>query len=88
LRDIDVERALTSVLLVLGSAVTTFAVVWLGLTLTRRARRGVPGVASFGWALLFLTSGRMPPPPPESQIEAELNTEKDRLIGRKKGQGG
>jgi hypothetical protein len=28
--------------------------------------------------LLFLTSGRMPPPPPEAQIEAELNGEKDR----------
>ena len=27
---------------------------------------------------LFLASGRMPPPPPETQIEAEANTEKDR----------
>jgi hypothetical protein len=68
--------------IILGSAVATFVIVFLAFALMRRARRGVPGVASFGWALLFLTSGRMPPPPPASQIEAELNTEKDRLVGR------
>jgi hypothetical protein len=72
------------VLIVAGTAVGTFCLVWVGMTLMRRARRGAPGVSSVGWALLFLTSGRMPPPPPESQIEAELNTEKDRLVGRKK----
>ncbi len=37
------------------------------------------GSSHFGWALLFLASGRMPPPPPETQIEAEANTQKDRL---------
>ena len=42
------------------------------------AKRPVPGAGAVGWALLFLTSGRMPPPPPESQIEAEFNGEKDR----------
>ena len=30
------------------------------------------GLSSLGWALLFLSSGRMPPPPPESQIEQDL----------------
>ena len=41
-------------------------------------KRGSRGSSHFGWALLFLASGRMPPPPPETQIEAEANTEKDR----------
>ncbi len=43
-----------------------------------RKKRGLGGGSHFGWALLFLASGRMPPPPPETQIEAEINTEKDR----------
>jgi hypothetical protein len=42
-----------------------------------RERRSHSG-SHLGWALLFLTSGRMPPPPLETQIEAEANTEKDR----------
>jgi hypothetical protein len=45
---------------------------------SRVARRRSPGTSNLGWALLFLTSGRMPPPPPAAQIEAELNGEKDR----------
>jgi hypothetical protein len=44
----------------------------------RATRRRSAGASNFGWALLFLASGRVPPPPPESQIEAELNGEKDR----------
>jgi hypothetical protein len=48
----------------------------------RSARRGIPGASGVGWALLFLTSGRMPPPPPASQIEQELHTRKDRLASR------
>lgn len=45
----------------------------------RRARRqNSAGGRHLGWALLFLASGRMPPPPLETQIEAEANTEKDR----------
>ena len=43
-----------------------------------KKKRGSRGGSHFGWALLFLASGRMPPPPPETQIEAEANTEKDR----------
>ncbi len=44
----------------------------------RVAKRRSPGASNLGWALLFLTSGRIPPPPPAAQIEAELNGEKDR----------
>jgi len=72
--------------IILAAVVATFVVVLLAFLLMRRARRGVPGAQSFGWALLFLTSGRMPSLQPASQIEAELNTEKDRLVGRGKDQ--
>ncbi len=44
----------------------------------RVAKGRSEGARHFGWALLFLTSGRVPPPPPETQIETELNGEKDR----------
>jgi hypothetical protein len=66
--------------LILGAVFV--AVVLLALYImggSRRAsRRRSPGASNLGWALLFLTSGRMPPPPPEAQIEAGLNGEKDR----------
>jgi len=48
----------------------------------RSGERRTSGIANAGWALLFLTSGRMPPPPPASQIEVELDGEKDRLGSR------
>ena len=44
----------------------------------RVGKRRSAGASNLGWALLFLTSGRIPPPPPEAQIEAELNGAKDR----------
>jgi hypothetical protein len=53
-------------------------VIRFAISAMRAAKRPVPGAGAVGWALIFLTSGRMPPPPPESQIEAELNGEKDR----------
>jgi hypothetical protein len=49
---------------------------------SRSNKRRPASIANLGWALMFLTSGRMPPPPPASQIEAELNGEKDRLGSR------
>ena len=50
------------------------------------ARRGSPRLGAVGWALLFLTSGRMPPPPPASQIEEDLAGKKDREASRDSGQ--
>ncbi|HET9864832.1 MAG TPA: hypothetical protein VFP37_15420 [Steroidobacteraceae bacterium] len=35
----------------------------------RSAKRKPSGAGAVGWAMLFLTFGRMPPPPPASQIE-------------------
>jgi hypothetical protein len=60
-----------------------FAGICLLLVVRARSRAGGPrrkpsGAGAFGWALLFLTSGRMPPPPPETQIEEETRGEKDR----------
>jgi hypothetical protein len=63
-------------------AIFAVAGLLLALGARSRARRGTQrrpsGIGAFGWALLFLTSGRMPPPPPESQIEEEMRGEKDR----------
>jgi hypothetical protein len=62
---------------ILFLAVVVLAIYIMG-SARRAKKRGSTGASHFGWALLFLTSGRMPPPPPETQIEAEANTEKDR----------
>jgi hypothetical protein len=52
---------------------------------THGRKKNSKGVSTIGWALLFLTSGRMPPPPPESQIEQDLNARDNRnqSAGRK-----
>lgn len=71
------------VLIILSVVVTVGLLVWLGARALRGARRGVLGARGVGWALLFLSSGRMPPPPPASQIEQEMQTRKDRLASRK-----
>lgn len=57
--------------------VMSLAIYVMGSARRARQRRSHGG-SHFGWALLFLTSGRIPPPPLETQIEAEVNTEKDR----------
>ncbi len=76
------DTALRKILLVLTAVLVAWAVLWLGLRAMRRARTGSKGLSSAGWALLFLFSGRMPPPPPETQIELERQTEKDREASR------
>ena len=65
------------VLGILFVMVVALAVYVMG-SARRVVKRRSAGASNLGWALLFLTSGRMPPPPPEAQIEAELNGEKDR----------
>lgn len=46
-----------------------------------RHKKHSKGASAFGWALLFLTSGRMPPPPPQSQIEQDLQARNNRSQG-------
>jgi hypothetical protein len=48
----------------------------------RFAKHSPAGVGAIGWALLFFTSGRMPPPPPASQIEVDMAGKKDREASR------
>jgi hypothetical protein len=75
----DVLRGVITVL-VLGLSLVLLSLL---IRAARRAARKPKSRASdAGWAFIFLTSGRMPPPPPASQIEAELNGEKDRLGSR------
>jgi hypothetical protein len=64
--------------IILGLLFVTVVLLAIYVKHGRAARRSGSGGSHLGWALLFLTSGRMPPPPPEAQIEAELNGEKDR----------
>lgn len=63
----------------LAGTVLIALVVRFAMKAMRAAKRRIPGAGEVGLALVFLFSGRMPPPAPESQIEVELNGEKDRL---------
>ena len=65
--------------------IATAAVLVIGFMAVRligRAKRKPGGGSTVGWALLFLGFGQMPPPPPASQIELEMNSKKDRLVSR------
>ena len=70
------------VLIVLGVTAALALLAWGGARAMRAAKRSSPGVSAAGWALLFLSSGRMPPPPPASQIELDINSKKDRESSR------
>jgi hypothetical protein len=56
-----------AVLLVLVIAGASRAVRW--------ARKGSPAATAVGWALLFLSAGINPQPPPQEQVE-EANRQK------------
>jgi hypothetical protein len=75
------EQVFVGLVVVLICA-AVMAFLWLMAKVSRSQKWRSSGIANAGWVLLFLTSGRMPPPPPASQIEAELNGEKDRLGSR------
>lgn len=72
-------------LIVSIATVLVFLTIWLGGRALHSARRGPTSVGAVGWALLFLTSGRMPPPPPASQIELDMAGKKDRDASRNLG---
>jgi hypothetical protein len=70
-------------LTIVGLIIAAVAVLlWLMARASRSKARRPPWVGATGWAMLFLTSGRMPPPPPASQIEVDLSGEKDRNSSR------
>lgn len=58
--------------------VLVLLLIGAGRAALRSVKRRPAGVGTIGWALLFLTSGRMPPPPPASQIEVDMAGKKDR----------
>jgi len=60
-------------------------VVMLPIWLVRRKSSGKrsKGASALGWAVLFLGSGRMPPPPPQSQIEEKMRSNKNREVSNK-----
>ena len=65
------------------SFVALVIAVWFGRRgSTRNGKK--PSVGGFAWALLFLTGGRMPQPPPQSQIEQEAGERKNREFDRNK----
>lgn len=62
-------------------AIGLVVIVGLLLAVYKRQRpqgKRSKGMSGIGWMLLFLTSGRMPPPPPESQIEQDLDARNNR----------
>jgi hypothetical protein len=59
----------TQGLVAFAVTVGIFLLVWLGARAIGYARKGFPGAAVIGWALLFLGFGIPPPPPPQQQIE-------------------
>jgi len=68
-----------------GIAIAALAIVVLGALWrwkTRRTKRSSGAGGAFGWALLFLSSGRIPPPPPQSQIEQDAREKKNRESSR------
>ena len=76
----------TFVLIVLAATAAVFLVIWGAARALRSAKRSRPSVSAAGWALLFLSSGRMPPPPPASQIELDISSKKDRESSRDVGE--
>ncbi len=71
-----------SLLDVLSACAVVLILAISAVRLVGKAKRSPTGAGAVGWALLFLGFGRMPPPPPASQIELQMNTEKDRLASR------
>jgi len=59
----------TRALIAAAATLSLCAAAFLGGRAVRYARKGVPGAAVIGWALLFLGFGIPPPPAPQQQLE-------------------
>ena len=70
------SRELHSALVALAVSCAVILLVYGAFRAVRLAKKRSSGVGAVGWAMLFLTSGRMPPPPPASQIEEATHGEK------------
>lgn len=67
---------------VLGTVAMALLAIFLAVRMVGAAKKKPTGAGAVGWALLFLGFGRMPPPPPASQVELEVDSKKDRLASR------
>ena len=72
------DETLLRLLVALGCIACLALTVGLLALLLRAARKPLPGAYATGVALTYLLSFREPPPPPETQIQVELDGEKDR----------
>ncbi len=76
------RTVLIFILGVVAAAAVILVLLRAAVGMVRGVKQMPPGAAAFGWALLFLTSFRMPPPPPASQIETDVAGKKDREASR------
>lgn len=61
---------ITSYLLAtVGIALVIWLLILLGTRAVGWARKGSPAAAFIGWALLLLSAGMNPQPPPQEQVE-------------------
>ena len=66
-------------LVIITFIVTTLAwiIIYLAIRSVRSAKRSPPWAGAIGWALMFLSVGRIPLPPPTTQIEENIAGKKD-----------
>lgn len=59
----------------IGIAIVVWLIILGGMRAVGWARKGSPAAAFIGWALLLLSAGMNPQPPPQEQVE-EANRQK------------
>jgi hypothetical protein len=69
------SREWHAALVALAVSCAVVSLIYAAFRAVRSAKHRSSGVGAVGWAMLFLTSGRMPPPPPASQIEESTRGE-------------
>lgn len=57
------------ILLLVGLAALTLVVLAMLVRAVRWSKKGSPGATFIGWALLLLSAGINPQPPPQEQVE-------------------
>ena len=68
-------------LIVVAGTVAVFVIGFAVKHIMRRTKKRPHSFGGIAWALLFFSSGRMPPPP-QTQIEQETREKKNREVGR------
>jgi hypothetical protein len=63
------NELITYLLASVGIASVVWLIIFLGMRAVGWARKGSPAAAFIGWALLLLSAGMNPQPPPQEQVE-------------------